>query len=401
MGLDTLLKDWVPLLTTIENSLAQQKKSSEAKLRGVLKKMKDPKFLAACCYYLLVLKTLSKLSLTFQRENILPFEVLPEVEKTKGDLQELFETTPNLKEILLTSGFSYDEENQTVQQQIQKSGQIRKKEVEETEVTYTKMTSFRGADNSISVLKKILPDVQQCLDTRFKSFTGDFFEHIKWLDPANWGDTSKEVESLQYIRNTFNIKEAGPAGVRKEWRDLKQTVNFYYKSFSADKMWKQMLTYRKKDFPTVVMIVETVLCIGVSNAVVESGFSHLTAMLSDRRLRLNHSTMEDLLLLKVNKFHSDELEGILAKSVDFFMTEKRRKLQMDKTGLSLLEHVAAKRKLARDDDVQDEVTCISDEDVSCISDEDDDEEISESDASDDSDSDLDEDALLQALEDFE
>ena len=57
----------------------------------------------------------------------------------------------------------------------------------------------------------------------------------------------------------------------------------------------------------------------------------LTAMLSDRRLSLNHQTMEDLLVIKANHnaWTTKEMEDIMEESTDHFMSSKRRKLRME------------------------------------------------------------------------
>ena len=93
--------------------------------------------------------------------------------------------------------------------------------------------------------------------------------------------------------------------------------------------------YRKSTFPNVCYLVELVLAIGPSNSVVESVFSHLTAMLSDRRLSLQHSTMEDLLLLKCNKarFSGAALEDLLESSVESFLQKRRKRKLEDKADM--------------------------------------------------------------------
>ena len=50
-------------------------------------------------------------------------------------------------------------------------------------------------------------------------------------------------------------------------------------------------------------------------------------MLSDRRLSLQHQTMEDLLLLKTNKghFQGPSLEELLNNSVDTFLQKRRKR----------------------------------------------------------------------------
>ena len=77
------------------------------------------------------------------------------------------------------------------------------------------------------------------------------------------------------------------------------SVSKYYSELKVKPvaLWGKILTCKRKEFPNISFLVEIVLCLGPSNAFVEAGFSILTSMLSDRRMNLNHKTMEDLLLL--------------------------------------------------------------------------------------------------------
>ena len=70
------------------------------------------------------------------------------------------------------------------------------------------------------------------------------------------------------------------------------------------------------------------MAIGVSNSIVECGFSILTSMLSDRRLSLNHNTMEDLLLIKANHHAWEELERekILEDALRAFLMKRRKRV---------------------------------------------------------------------------
>ena len=96
------------------------------------------------------------------------------------------------------------------------------------------------------------------------------------------------------------------------------------------------------------------LTLGPSNSVVESIFSHLTAMLSDRRLSLNHSTMEDLLILKCNAsfFGPAEFEDLVERSLDVFLS-KRRKRKLNEPVVAVLDG-AKKRKEKETEEVCEE-----------------------------------------------
>ena len=138
-----------------------------------------------------------------------------------------------------------------------------------------------------------------------------------WINPANWSESNSEIESIKAL--AFHFKEPlehlsfQECKLEREWKDLKLMVKHFYSGVKGKQLWNNIFVYRKKEFPNVSLIAELVLCIGVSNSVVEGGFSHLTCMLSDKRLSLNHNTMENLLMIKINNkvWSESEKNGII------------------------------------------------------------------------------------------
>ena len=92
-------------------------------------------------------------------------------------------------------------------------------------------------------------------------------------------------------------------------------------------MEKKIFTYRKKELPNILKIVQLVLCCSSSNKAVKSSFSILTAMLSDRRLSMSHETMEDNMIISSNAKVLTEQgkEEILQNAMKKYLTNKRRK----------------------------------------------------------------------------
>ena len=114
-----------------------------------------------------------------------------------------------------------------------------------------------------------------------------------------------------------------------------------------------MIEYRKKQFRNVCLLYEVISCMGVSNSIVEGGFSQLTCLLTDRRLSLNHNTMENLLLIKANHlaWSDTERSEIIEDALNKHMKTKR-KLQIDSTAFNMLGVPVPKRqKLEVDDEL--------------------------------------------------
>ena len=91
-GVTNIIHNWIPLALAIENSIAgNEYRNISAKLRGILKKLKDYRFLASACLYKEILDIVSMLSLKFEEGNLLVYEVIPAVDETKSRLQGLLE----------------------------------------------------------------------------------------------------------------------------------------------------------------------------------------------------------------------------------------------------------------------------------------------------------------------
>ena len=50
-------------------------------------------------------------------------------------------------------------------------------------------------------------------------------------------------------------------------------------------LWKNILSYKPKEFPNIGLLAELMYCLSGLNSAVERGFSILTMIFSDRRLK--------------------------------------------------------------------------------------------------------------------
>ena len=67
-----------------------------------------------------------------------------------------------------------------------------------------KLTFTTLAAQKIEALKSVIEDISLCLKKRFESFSDPIYESMSWLDPANWNDTEKEVQSLLKVAGSFH-----------------------------------------------------------------------------------------------------------------------------------------------------------------------------------------------------
>lgn len=163
---------------------------------------------------------------------------------------------------------------------------------------------------------------------------------MNWVDPANWKSVDLDLADIDKLIEKFEqplkFSDFEKSNVQREWKDLRIIHYSYYKDMTCLSFWAKIFQYRKLSFPNICVLVEMVMCIGATNGLVESGFSHLTAMLSSgKRNSSGHSTIENLLFIKVNDYSwtENEKEEIIEPTLKRYFT--RRKLKMDTAEKSL------------------------------------------------------------------
>jgi hypothetical protein len=184
--------------------------------------------------------------------------------------------------------------------------------------------------------------MNNCLDERFKSFNEPIYNHFKWTDPSTWApDRESELNDLKsvagHLEESLQASDFKIERLKQEWKELRLTVQHKFSHLIANavELWTAILKFQKQQFHTVCQLIELVLSIGVSNAVVESGFSRLTHLLSDRRLSMNHETMEAMLLQANDSLWTEhERSDIIEMALQQFL-RKRRKRCMEPTTASM------------------------------------------------------------------
>ena len=93
--------------------------------------------------------------------------------------------------------------------------------------------------------------------------------------------------------------------------------------------WKQVLSFRRNEYPNLWLIVELVTCISDSNSAVERCFNILTQVLTDFRLKSNHNTLQNHMIIKCNdkNWSETEREQLLARATEIYMSKRRKRLR--------------------------------------------------------------------------
>ena len=96
-------------------------------------------------------------------------------------------------------------------------------------------------------------------------------------------------------------------------------------------LWKNILSYKRKEFPNICLLAELMYCLSGSNSAVEWGFSILTMVLSDRRLKTSHDLMNFRIALKINdrNWTKKERSEIPRRGLEIYHSKSRRKRKID------------------------------------------------------------------------
>ena len=345
-GFKKLLHNWPALLTSFTNTLAYGRNcrgETRAKLEGILKKLKSYKFLCQVAAYLDVLDAISPLSLVFESDLLMAYEVPPAVEKTINQLEDLIEEDldeaidSNLKmfQVIDEDGLV------TLRSTYARAGHERKKpnnrEYHDIELDNVSYISEEAMQNALSLRAEGINVLMPFINTRFKSFTeNEVFKLLNWIDPQYWQlDKRYGFEEIRKLSEIFESPlqacEFDKGKAITEWRSLRVTVKSFYANLDVRAVWEKFFTFKKQEYPNILMLVELIMCFSSSNSAVERVFCTLTTILSDRRLSMSHSTMEDCVMIKGNSrnWNDDETEEILRKATDKYL-ETRRTLVFSK-----------------------------------------------------------------------
>ena len=98
-----------------------------------------------------------------------------------------------------------------------------------------------------------------------------------------------------------------------------------YTGVDPRSLWEKVFLYQKSEYQNICKLASIVMCFSGSNSTVERAFSLLTLLLSDRRLRLKHKTLEELLIININDklWSAQERDEIIRHAADKFLSKRR------------------------------------------------------------------------------
>ncbi|XP_077975585.1 zinc finger protein 862-like [Styela clava] len=181
---------------------------------------------------------------------------------------------------------------------------------------------FHSAEETIiqrsqTTRSQCIRNLRDCLDERFTEIEEqeNILSKLSWLNPEilmSDGGINASVpeygnqdlsQVFEYFKVPLHAAGCEKGACLKEWDDLKYDVqgNEVYKDLSTTDFWHKLHQRKKEAYKNLLIVVELVLCLPFSNAVVERGFSCLRRILTDWRSHLGHNMIKDLLLIATRK----------------------------------------------------------------------------------------------------
>ena len=340
---------WPAIIKAFENTLVirRHKPETRAKIQGFLKKLNNYELLCLTCTYLDVLDKISPASLVFEGNGLLAFEIDSAINLTKLELEDISTSAGTPDELLDShlARFQFrvdDDGEKTLNSDFTKQNHnLRKLENRETiQIEFENMTHLnadaqtRASNAKSDVAQRLI----QMLERRFVCYKDEIFKSMKWFDPRNWMDSpdygATQLQALgEHFKFPLEKTEFDAKKVLIEWKRFKLYVKTHYEDglmrleITAAQIWRKIFQYRRTEFPNLCILAATVMVQSGSNSSVERGFSMLTALLSNRRIKLNHATIEMLMMIKINdKLWSDgERNDIIEKAADIYLSTKRKR----------------------------------------------------------------------------
>ena len=113
----------------------------------------------------------------------------------------------------------------------------------------------------------------------------------------------------EYFKDTLAESKLNVNCLKSEWHSFKRMISQNYSSVKISLwIWQRLITYRESEFKNVRLIAKICLCIGTSNSTVEQGFSLLSSIFTDRRMKISKKVTQNCLLIAATTKNLAETE---------------------------------------------------------------------------------------------
>ena len=181
----------------------------------------------------------------------------------------------------------------------------------------------------------LLPSVIDSIQGRLESFEGEIFKAMEIIDHHRWDHQNSDygIQDIRVIATHFekplshhNFKLDNAL---YEFRELKRLVKIRYHHFThAYSLWEKIFSIHHEKFPHILSIIEIILAMEWASSTVERDFSTTNRLLTNSRLRLSKTRLNNLLMLRINvpiltKLDPNYESKLVNKAVDIYMSSNR------------------------------------------------------------------------------
>jgi len=363
-GIKAMIVNYLSLLLFCENMVEADNRSVKPDIKAMLKGYHDRMvtygYLATLELYRQVLRLTTHASLMFQNKQVLITDVMDSLTECKAGLEEIaaLEETPFPFPVVVHEPdeqqdvnvipdvtFTVTATNLPAKAQFLERSKMTKRQVEQNDKriktireTFTLKRVAQGKQQVAKIKQQLIPAIKACIDKRFSGSFDDeviqamrISDHTTWdCDDDNYGKASVRTLAEHFAvpleHHNFNLDLA-----LRELNGVKKVKLMRFRGFHGKiSFWEKIFTDYQDKFPHFLLIIELCLVMSFSSSTVERGFSTVKRHLSDSRLSLKNSTLNDLLLLRVNipvlkRLDPNYEEKLIQKGVKMYLNSPKLK----------------------------------------------------------------------------
>ena len=276
-ALIALKKNYDATCLHLENISTSSTKADATKARGLLNRLKSPKFLTFLMFMLDLTEVIGCLSLDFQADDLTLLDVLPKLESVVTTLVEM-KSSPGKCVSSLTKGCQFGN--------ITLKGEV-KPELDD-------------------IHQGILDSAIEQIDERFSGLQKPPLSDFAVLNFTQWPYDLKELAIFGKEKVANLVQQFAPLlskeevdAIPREWQDFKLHVR-HLRTSDPKAVFKDLLIRPPSSMIHFLPLVEIMLTISMSTAIVERVFSHMNNIKDSTRTLLGNENLNNLLEIKIN-----------------------------------------------------------------------------------------------------
>ena len=280
-ALDQFWAIYAPLVQHLEQIIESDngRKEQQNRASAMLRTIKQSLFIKNSLELHDIVKCLSLLSLSFQRKDIMVYDAIAALKRTKTML-ELLRDSPDARQ--MSKKFQDDDGEFKGVELNQQAGRTRDKCVR--------------AD-----LQTTVGELLEQLDSRLQDIVSNELSASSCLDIRKWDSTTEEWstfgnDGITILIDRFHDVLSGAGyladNILVEWQCMKQEVKYAATDINIQS-WSHVLKLCGDTCPNLIGLVDIVLCLSVTSVECERGFSVMRKTKSDWRNCLSDKALTD------------------------------------------------------------------------------------------------------------